>query len=127
MSWHVYLLECADRTLYCGVTRDLARRLDQHNGLAPGGARYTRPRRPVRLAASLPCPDRSEACRLEARIKRLPRGRKLAFLLGLAAQNGKEQLPTQEQGLPDEEENRSGAAENCPPENTIVFSILVCS
>ena len=37
--WHVYLLECADGTLYCGVTTDLARRLAQHNGLAPGGAR----------------------------------------------------------------------------------------
>lgn len=36
--WHVYLLECADGTLYCGVTSDLDRRLAQHNGLKPGGA-----------------------------------------------------------------------------------------
>lgn len=35
--WHVYLLECADGTLYCGVTTDLARRLAQHNGLRPAG------------------------------------------------------------------------------------------
>ncbi|MBF0515457.1 MAG: GIY-YIG nuclease family protein, partial [Desulfovibrionaceae bacterium] len=40
--WQVYLLECADGTLYCGVTTDLVRRLAEHNGEAAGGARYTR-------------------------------------------------------------------------------------
>ena len=40
--WWVYLLECADHTLYTGVTTDLARRVDQHNGMVAGGARYTR-------------------------------------------------------------------------------------
>ena len=48
-TWHVYLLRCADDTLYCGVTTDLDRRLAQHNGRLAGGARYTRPRRPVAL------------------------------------------------------------------------------
>ncbi|MEW5773139.1 MAG: GIY-YIG nuclease family protein [Thermodesulfobacteriota bacterium] len=82
--WFVYLLECADGALYCGVTTDLDRRLAEHNGQAPGGARYTRARRPVRLAASAPCPDRASACRLEDRIKRLPRSRKLAALRACA-------------------------------------------
>ena len=40
-TWHVYLLRCADDTLYCGVTTDLDRRLAQHNGRLAGGARYT--------------------------------------------------------------------------------------
>ncbi|MEG6502462.1 GIY-YIG nuclease family protein, partial [Desulfovibrio sp. 1214_IL3152] len=40
--WLVYLLECADGTLYCGITRDMERRLAQHNGALAGGARYTR-------------------------------------------------------------------------------------
>lgn len=82
-SWHVYLLECADGTLYCGVTTDLDRRLAEHNGQAPGGARYTRSRRPVRLAASACFSDRSSACSAEARIKRLPRREKRAALLAM--------------------------------------------
>ncbi|MEG1610852.1 MAG: GIY-YIG nuclease family protein, partial [Bilophila sp.] len=48
--WYVYLLRCADETLYCGVTTDMTRRLAEHNGLQAGGARYTRARRPVRVA-----------------------------------------------------------------------------
>ena len=78
--WFVYLLRCADDTLYCGVTTDVARRVREHNGEAPGGARYTRSRRPVALAASAPCADRAQAQRLEARIKALPRARKLKTL-----------------------------------------------
>ena len=74
--WHVYILRCADDTLYCGVTTDLARRLAQHNGRLAGGARYTRPRRPVALLLSRACPSRQEALRLEYHIKRLPRSRK---------------------------------------------------
>lgn len=77
--WHVYLLECADGTYYCGITTDPERRLAQHNGLRAGGARYTRTRRPVILRASLACPDRSRACRLEHLVQSLPRRKKLAF------------------------------------------------
>jgi putative endonuclease len=84
LTWFVYLLECADHTLYCGVTTDLARRLAQHNGEAPGGARYTRARRPVLLAASAPCRDRAAAQRLEALVKRLPRKAKAEFLAAYA-------------------------------------------
>jgi putative endonuclease len=79
MSWHVYLLACADGSLYCGVTTDLARRLAEHN--AGTGARYTRARRPVRLAAWAPAADKPEALRLELEVKRLRRAQKLPFLL----------------------------------------------
>ncbi len=78
--WSVYILGCADDTLYCGITRDLRRRLAQHNGLLAGGARYTRSRRPVRLLALTEVADRSSAQRLEAEIKRLPKARKVARL-----------------------------------------------
>jgi len=79
-SWQVYLLECADGTLYCGITTNMARRLAQHNGLAAGGARYTRGRRPVRLLALRLCADKGEALRLEQRIKASPRGQKYTIL-----------------------------------------------
>jgi len=79
--WHVYLLECADGTFYCGVALDPLKRLAEHNGERPGGARYTRSRRPCRLVTSVEQPDRSAACRLEARVKARPRRAKLACLL----------------------------------------------
>ena len=79
-GWSVYLLRCADGTLYCGVTTDVERRLAMHNGQRPGGAKYTRSRRPVCLAACTDGLSRGEALRLEARIKRLPRAEKVAAL-----------------------------------------------
>ena len=80
--WHVYLLQCADGTLYCGVTCDLERRIAQHNGALPGGARYTRGRRPVRLTGSLPCPDQGTALRLERAVKARPRAEKWRLFSG---------------------------------------------
>ena len=74
----VYLLSCADGSLYCGWTVDVPRRLAAHE--AGTASRYTRSRRPVRLAASFPMADRTAARREEARIKRLPRAAKLRLL-----------------------------------------------
>jgi putative endonuclease len=69
-AWWVYLVRCADGTLYTGVTTDLPRRVDQHNrGVA---ARYTRGRGPVCLCASAGPMARSQALRLERQVKRLP-------------------------------------------------------
>lgn len=76
-TWCVYLLRCADGTLYTGVTTDPERRLRQHNGELVGGARYTRPRRPVELLYHETCADRSSACRREAVIKAYSRAHKL--------------------------------------------------
>ena len=78
-AWAVYLLRCADGSLYTGVARDLARRLRQHNGELVGGAQYTRGRRPVKLLWSESCPDRSTAQRREAAIKKLTRREKLSL------------------------------------------------
>jgi putative endonuclease len=74
----VYLLRCADDSLYCGWTTDVARRLAAHQ--AGTASRYTRSRLPVELAAALPVADRSEALREEARIKGLSRAAKLALI-----------------------------------------------
>ena len=77
MAWVCYLLECADGTLYTGISNDLLRRLGQHGrGVA---SKYTRTRLPVRLRWSERHPDRSAALRREAEIKRLPRARKLCL------------------------------------------------
>jgi len=78
-NWCVYLLSCADGTLYCGVTTDLARRLAEHN--AATASKYTRARLPVALMASAPSPDKGAALRLELAVKQRPRTAKLAFLL----------------------------------------------
>ena len=80
--WHVYLLQCADGSLYAGSTNDLGRRLRQHNGELTGGARYTRVRRPVVHLWSQSVSDRSTACRLEARIKAMTRRQKMAVVRG---------------------------------------------
>jgi putative endonuclease len=74
----VYLLRCADGTLYCGWTLRLERRLATHR--AGKGSRYVASRLPVQLAAVLPMTDRSAAMREEARIKRLTRREKEALL-----------------------------------------------
>jgi putative endonuclease len=75
---YVYLLRCGDGTLYCGWTNDLDRRLRAH--AAGTASRYTRTRRPVKLAWSERMGSRSEAMREEARIKRLPRAEKLRLM-----------------------------------------------
>ena len=76
-AW-VYLLRCADGSLYCGWTNDLERRLVAH---ASGrGARYTASRRPVELALARPMPDAGAARREEARIKRLTRAEKVGLI-----------------------------------------------
>jgi putative endonuclease len=76
--WQVYILRCADGTLYTGVTNDLARRLRRHGeGRA---SRYTRSRLPVELVHSEAARHRSAALKREAAIKSLPRAEKLALI-----------------------------------------------
>jgi putative endonuclease len=76
-AW-VYLLRCADGSLYTGWTTDLRRRLARH--AAGSGSRYTASRLPVELALALPMADRRAAMREEARIKRLDRAGKLDLI-----------------------------------------------
>ncbi len=77
-GWRVYVLRCADGSLYTGATNDLARRLSAH---ARGkGGRYTRSRLPVTLVHDEPARDRGAALRREASLKRLSRKEKLALV-----------------------------------------------
>jgi putative endonuclease len=77
--WHVYLLRCADATLYCGITNDLARRVAAH---LAGRVKYTRGRLPVALVYAETAADRAEASRRELAVKRLDRARKLSLIAG---------------------------------------------
>ena len=77
--WYVYIIQCRDRTLYTGITTDIARRLQEHNSDS-NGARYTRSRRPVSLRYSESHPDRASASKREAQIKQMTRGKKLQLM-----------------------------------------------
>ncbi|WP_232819329.1 GIY-YIG nuclease family protein [Saccharospirillum mangrovi] len=79
-DWFVYMVRCADDSLYTGVTTNPERRLREHNGELVGGARYTRTRRPVTLVYTEACADRSTAGQREAAIKAHSRRQKLALL-----------------------------------------------
>ncbi len=72
----LYILECADGTLYTGITTDVTRRLKEHN-TSPRGAKYTRSRRPVTLRYTKRFRTRSRAAEEEARVKKISRSEKL--------------------------------------------------
>ncbi len=75
VSYFVYIVECADTTLYTGITTDVEKRIQEHNH-ADLGAKYTRSRRPVQLVYSEPATDRSAAAKREWEIKQLTRVQK---------------------------------------------------
>ena len=77
-KWVVYLVRCCDKTLYCGISNDLENRLAEHN--AGKGAKYTRSRRPVAVVGVGPAMTKSEALKLEYRIKKLPAEKKISEL-----------------------------------------------
>lgn len=78
--YYLYILRCADDTLYTGITTDLDRRLAEHNGELARGAKYTKARRPVVLVYSRRFRTRSNASREEARVKQLTRTEKLNLI-----------------------------------------------
>ena len=77
-DWHVYILRCADGTLYTGIATDVAARLSVHN--AGKGAKYTRGRLPVALVYQEPADSQSAALKRERAIKRLPTTAKRCLL-----------------------------------------------
>jgi predicted GIY-YIG superfamily endonuclease len=76
-KWYIYILECADGTLYTGITNNLDRRIKQHN--EGKGAKYTRGRGPCTLVKFFTRNTKSDALKLERKIKKLPREEKLKF------------------------------------------------
>lgn len=77
--YHLYILKCADKTLYTGITTDLERRIVEHND-SKLGAKYTSARRPVKLAYSRKFKNRSLASKEEARIKKFTKIQKLELI-----------------------------------------------
>ena len=78
--YFVYLIRCRGDTLYDGITTDLARRMRQHRGELPGGAKYTRSHPAIALEAAWCAADRSSASRLEALLKQRSHAEKLALI-----------------------------------------------
>jgi len=78
-NWFVYILKCADKTLYTGITTDLERRINEHN-FSSKGAKYTRSRRPVSMAYFEMFENRSQASKREAEIKKLSKKEKLNLI-----------------------------------------------
>ena len=79
--WFVYLLKCANNSLYCGVSNDLNKRLRQHNGEIVGGAKYTRANGPCQLVYQEQAKDKSTAMKRECEIKAMSRDDKLLLLV----------------------------------------------
>lgn len=77
--FYVYIVKCADDTLYTGIAKNVERRIDEHN-TSPKGAKYTRVRRPVTLVYSKRCRNRSFASKQEHAIKSLRKQEKLALI-----------------------------------------------
>jgi putative endonuclease len=77
--YHLYVLKCADGTLYTGITTDPARRVREHNSSSLG-AKYTSGRRPVKLVYSKKFRSRAQASRAENRIKKLSKKKKLELI-----------------------------------------------
>ncbi|MEQ1696769.1 MAG: GIY-YIG nuclease family protein [Hyphomicrobiaceae bacterium] len=107
MTFSVYIVRCADASLYTGVATDVARRIAEHNGITPTGtkskrgARYTAARRPVELVYTAILETRSLAQKEEARLKRLPRSEKMALIRSVQSNHTHDQAhssPVVDQG-----------------------------
>lgn len=77
-TWYLYILRCADGTLYTGITPDVEKRLEAHR--SGKGAKYTRGRGPLELVYRETCGDHSAALKRELEMKKLPRERKLRLI-----------------------------------------------
>ena len=78
--WYLYIIRCAENSLYTGITKDVSKRIAEHNRKT--GCNYTRARRPVELVYQESHPTRSSALKREIRIKQWPRPKKLDLIDG---------------------------------------------
>ena len=84
-NWLIYILECRDGSLYCGITNNIDKRLKQHKGEIKGGAKYTRSHWPCKLVYEEKSASRSEALQREVIIKKMSKNEKQA-LINLASE-----------------------------------------
>jgi putative endonuclease len=75
-TWYVYIVRCSDNSLYTGVTKDIERRINEHNTDDRLGARYTKARRPVHLVYTEEATNRSTATKRESKIKQFTKKQK---------------------------------------------------
>jgi len=78
--WFIYMVRCADDSLYTGITTDLERRVQEHNDNKSTGAKYTRARQPVKLVYAEQASNRGAATSREIEIKSLDRQNKLKLI-----------------------------------------------
>ena len=98
VGWYVYIVRCADRTLYTGVAKDLLSRIAAHND--GRGAKYTRQRLPVKLVYSETAADRGAAQRREYEIRQLTRAAKRALFANSRSNSRANSLRTRTSGRP---------------------------
>ena len=79
-KWLIYILECRDGSLYCGITNNLEKRLKQHKGEIKGGSKYTRSHWPCKLVYEEKSASRSEALQREVIIKKMSRDERQALI-----------------------------------------------
>lgn len=84
-DWHVYIIRCAGNTLYTGITTDVARRLQEHQGAKGKGAKYLKGKGPLSLVWQYQARDRSHASRIEYAIKQLGKAEKEQIISGDAS------------------------------------------
>ncbi len=85
-SWYIYIVRCNDGTLYTGITKDLDKRIHEHNS-GDGGAKYTRFRRPVTLVYTEQVESRSDAAKREYQLKKMPLIKKNELIIAPAGKN----------------------------------------
>ena len=82
-KWLIYILECRDGSLYCGITNDIEKRLKQHKGEIKGGAKYTRSHWPCKLVYKEKSASRGEALQREVIIKKMSKVEKQTLIKSL--------------------------------------------
>jgi len=85
--YFVYIVKCFDNSFYTGITTDVERRVNEHNWLLNGGAKYTKIRQPVKLIYFEKIENRSQATKREIQIKKLPKIKKLELVKGFNIKN----------------------------------------
>jgi putative endonuclease len=76
MVWSIYMVRGKDKKIYTGISTNVSRRFDEHQGTGTKGAKFLRGRGPLELLIVQPVGSRSDALRVEHRVKRLPRSQK---------------------------------------------------
>ncbi len=79
--WSLYIIRCSDNSLYTGIAKDVGKRFDEHRGNGPKCSKYLRGRGPLRLVFEKYIGSKSEALKIESRVKQLPKAKKEQILI----------------------------------------------